>query len=170
MEMRHQQIERFRFWNGVIDQVDKRRGIAQAHKQIVQYARNIELPFVMIAEDDIVFTAPGAFSYYCQHRPEEYDLCLGAISYGKIDRFNCVSDFSGLLLYTIHNRFYDQFLSLPETGHIDRGCRNIGLYKVCPAFVVIERDGYSDKTEREEENAAYYAERLLFGRPSISSE
>jgi hypothetical protein len=47
----------------------------------------------MIAEDDIEFTAPDAFKYFCDHRPNVYDLYLGAISYGKINAENHVNDF-----------------------------------------------------------------------------
>ncbi len=163
-ELKKQEITTFRFWEGIINIQYRAAGIAQAHKQIVQYAKNEHLPFITIAEDDIRFTASGAFEYYCANRPDEYDLYLGAVSYGKISDDNKVEDFSGLLLYTIHARFYDTFLSIPEQGHIDRCLKHKGLYKVCPLFVVIEENGYSDNSGRDEDNSIYYADRPLYGR------
>jgi hypothetical protein len=93
-ELQQQGITDFRIWDGIPDPVNPPAGISQAHKQIVHHARENKWPSVTIAEDDIQFTAPGAFEYYCEQRPEEYDIYLGVISWGKRAANNRVVNFS----------------------------------------------------------------------------
>ena len=92
---------------------------------------------MIIAEDDIQFAAPGAFQYLKEQQPVEYDIYLGSISYGRIGNDNRVIDFSGLLLYQVHSRFYDCFLSIQSQNHLDRSLNGKGVFFVCPQFVAI---------------------------------
>ncbi len=135
-------------WPGIPDTQNPKRGIAKAHKQIVQYAKDQNLTEITIAEDDIKFTAPGAFTYFLNHTPERYDLYLGGIYYGKIKTDNAVAEFAGLMLYRIHQRFYDTFLSLPEESDIDRELGGKGLFYVCNPFIALQHDGYSDNKKK----------------------
>ena len=169
-ELRQQKITNFKIWEGIVDGSSAATKISQAHKQIVRNARENNFPSVIIAEDDIHFTAPGAFRFFCEHLPAEYDIYLGAISHGNIEENNRVVDFSGLLLYQVHRRFYDTFISMPEQEYIDRALRGKGIYIVCPSFVVIEHNGKSDNTGKTGDNSIYYAGRPLFGLPPISFE
>ncbi|HET7118429.1 MAG TPA: hypothetical protein VFI29_18175 [Hanamia sp.] len=166
-ELSEQGISRFKFWQGFLNSRDPAFGISESHKQIVQDAKNRKLATVIIAEDDIYFTAPGAFNYFCENQPLDYDLYLGAISYGKINSNQIVSNFSGLLLYQVHERFYDKFLDMPPDQHLDRALRGKGLYEVCPAFVVVENNSLSDNSGKEIDNRIYYKDRPLFGREPI---
>jgi len=125
------------------------------------------LTSVIIAEDDIYFTVPGAFIYFCENQPLEFDLYLGAISYGKITGNLTVSNFSGLLFYQVHERFYDRFLAIPADQYLDRALRGKGLYKVCPAFVVLENNGIRDNFGKQIDNRIFYRDRKLFGREPI---
>ena len=58
-----QNIDYYRLWDGILDEENPKRRIAKAHKQIIEWADNQNLPSIIIAEDDIKFTAPGAFEY-----------------------------------------------------------------------------------------------------------
>ncbi len=75
-----QNIVNYTVWEGVLDKENPKRGIAKAHKQIIEWARNQNLPSILIAEDDVKFTARGAFEYFLQNEPKEYDLYLGGIT------------------------------------------------------------------------------------------
>ena len=57
IELIKQNITNYKIWEGVFDEENPKRGIAKAHKQIIEWASNQNLPSVLIAEDDIKFTA-----------------------------------------------------------------------------------------------------------------
>ena len=76
-----QNIDNYKIWEGVKDEKNPKKGIAKAHKQIIRWARDQNLPSVMIAEDDIKYRAIGAFEYFIKKEPKEYDLYLGGIIY-----------------------------------------------------------------------------------------
>lgn len=104
----------------------------------------------MIAEDDIKFTARGAFDYFIKNEPQEYDLYLGGIIYGNINSDNTVCDFAGTHFYKIKQKFYDTFLSIPEGKDIDRLLANKGKFIVCNPFVAIQNNGFSDNQKRHQ--------------------
>jgi hypothetical protein len=118
---------------------------------------------VLIAEDDVKFTAPYAFDYFLLQKPKDFDIYLGGISYGQIDSEGVTSDFSGLHLYIIKSRFYDEFLALDETIDIDRTLAGKGKFIVCNPFVAIQHNGYSDNKQRHEDLSLYFKGRKLFG-------
>ena len=157
-----QNITSYKIWNGVLDEDNPKQGIAKAHKQIIQWAHDQSLPSVIIAEDDIKFTSPGAFAYFISNEPKEYDLYLGGISYGKINNDNSVKDFAGLTLYKINQTFYKTFLSLPEEMDIDRTLANRGRYIVCDPFIVIQHNGFSDNKKEYQNYDSYLQDRKLF--------
>lgn len=115
----------------------------------------------MIAEDDILFSAVGAFKYYINNTPEDFDIYLGGVVYGKIID-NIVNDFSGLTLYMVNSRFYDAFLALPEKEHLDQALRGKGLFKVCAPMIVKQSAGYSDNTKRYMDYTRFYEDRCFF--------
>lgn len=161
-ELEEQKISSYKLWEGIVDANLTTKGISLAHKQIVRHARNKNLTEVLIAEDDIHFTAPRAFEFYLANKPEEFDIYLGGILQGNIENGNIVADFSGLTLYTIHHRFYDTFLSLPENKHIDRALRHQGKYVVCSPFVVTQHNGFSDNQKKHCEYDTFFHNRHLF--------
>lgn len=163
-ELADQGITDFRIWDGIIHPTSPKTGISQAHKQIIQYALEKELSEILIAEDDVKFTAPGAFAHFMINKPKLYDLYLGGISYGNLKEDKTVEDFAGLLLYMVHERFYRTFLSINEKQHIDRGLRDKGRYIVCDPQPAIEQDGHSDNWNQYFEGAIFYKNRRLFGR------
>ena len=138
-----QEITDFRIWPGILDLSMPFRGICRAHKQIVKNAKDQGLPRVCIMEDDVCFFAKGAFEFFVKNIPDDYDIFLGSISSGELDKDNAVKWFRGMSLYIVHERFYDTFLSVKETANIDSVLSDKGVYKVCPALVCYQMDGYS---------------------------
>ncbi len=156
-----QNIVNYRLWEGIVDKNPK-RGIAKAHKQIIEWANNQKLPSILIAEDDIKFTARGAFKYFLQNEPKDYDIYLGGIIYGNINSDNSVNDFSGTHLYKINKRFYNTFLSLSEEKDIDRSLANKGKFVVCNPFAAIQHNGFSDNQKKDQNYDRHLQNRQLF--------
>ncbi|MBK7810073.1 MAG: hypothetical protein IPI50_02360 [Saprospiraceae bacterium] len=143
-----QGIQDYRFWEGIINPKNPATGIAKAHKQVVLWAKEQKLCSVMIAEDDVKFTGKGAYDYFLKNEPTNYDLYLGGIYYGRIKDDNSVSDFAGTMLYKIHQKFYDTFLSINEEIDIDRALAGKGRFIVCNPFVAIQHEGFSDNKKK----------------------
>jgi hypothetical protein len=114
--------------------------INASHKKIIRAAKEAGLPYVIIAEDDVMFTSVGAWQYYIDNMPESFDLYLGC-TYVKPFSLNKVAGFQ---LYTVHEKFYDTFLSAPDTDHIDIAMNELGGdYHICLPVVALQRPGYS---------------------------
>lgn len=149
-----------RFWPGIVGDNDVFRSvnIMQAFKKIVQYAKEERLPMVTIMEDDGVFTSGGAWKYYNENIPDDFDLYSGGIYAGQITGNRIVNGFSGNTLITVHERFYDFFLSADEDplgvgmAHLDRWlgifCDKKKYFVVTP-FVVRQIGYYSDNQRRK---------------------
>jgi hypothetical protein len=148
-----------RFWEGITDdELFPCRNISRAFKKIVSYAREERLPFITIGEDDMLLTSTTAWAYYQQHIPEDYDLYLGGIYAGRIDGNRVTDGYSGHTLITVHERFYDFFLSANEDEHLDRWlgkfCRE-KIYAVTTPFVIKQLGGYSESHKRMQNYQAY---------------
>lgn len=78
-ELAAQEITNYRIWPGITG-TPTYRGVASAHQQIVSFADEQQTESVVIAEDDIRFTTPGAYRYFLNHTPADYDLYLGGIT------------------------------------------------------------------------------------------
>lgn len=125
--------------------------IMRSHKAIVRWARDNGLPEVCILEDDIKFCDKGAFQYFLDSKPEDFDLYLGGIYSGKIIN-GVVKDFSALHLYIVNEGFYNRFLEASETNHLDRGLGGWGIYKVCQPYAAIQYGGFSDNSRSIRQN------------------
>ncbi len=124
----------------------------------MQYAKDERLPFVMIAEDDLVFTSVNSWSYYLQNIPDDYDLYLGGIYAGRLDGNKIIDGYSGHTLITVHERFYDFFLSVDSNDHLDRALGKFCAekkYIVCLPFVCKQLGGYSENKKRVQEFSMY---------------
>jgi hypothetical protein len=163
-ELSEQNITEYRIWEGCKDEVNPKRGIAKAHKKIISYAYDNNLSSVMIAEDDIKFTSPGAFDYFLKNEPAEYDIYLGGIFYGNIKADGSVNDFAGATLYVVKQQFYAVFLSLPENENIDfdRALVGKGKFIVCDPFVAIQYNGYSDNVKKHRSYEPFFKNRRLY--------
>jgi hypothetical protein len=162
-ELEKQKIYDFQVWKGIEDKERPCRGISKAHKNIVSYAMENRLPSVLIGEDDLKFTASGAFNFFLHNIPPDFDIYLAGIIYGKLKKDNSVDDFSGTTLYPLNERFYKTFLSLEENKDVDRALANKGKFIVCNPMTVIQHNGYSDNSKRFLNFEPYIRKRDLFG-------
>ena len=163
----------YRVWPGIICRGNNKQGINRAHKQIVQYAKDNNLSFVVIAEDDCRFFGDGgAWRYFLNNIPNDYDIYFSmfyACDTMVEDRIMDV--FSGMTMYMVNQRFYDVFLSLPDDCHIDREmlgpiAKNY-LFMVCPQ-VICEQDGSrSDNTQTTMNYRPFLKGRKIFGDISM---
>jgi hypothetical protein len=164
-EISGQGITNYRFWDGVYQShLKPKENISLAHKQIVEYAKVAEWGSVCICEDDVRFTAPGAWDYFMANVPNDFDLYLASVYVGELAKDNTVCSFSGLTLYVIHNRFYDKLLSANPNEHLDRTLAGQGKYVVCNPFIAEQYDGWSGNTMKEEKYGNLMKGRNLFGR------
>lgn len=148
-------------WSGV-SAFEVKRNISMAHKFIIQSAKE-NLEMVAICEDDIEFTSKQSYKYFIDNIPDDFDLYFGGLSGGFIDEAdNTVSNFSGLFLYIVHERFYDIFLDADESKNLDRALgthkameeieKKLGrkpIYKVCNPLVAKTINSYSDNHKTE---------------------
>lgn len=148
-ELEKQGIDNYYLWDAVHDMRGTYQGINRAHKQIVQWAKENDLPFVIIAEDDLAFFDKGAYSHFLYSEPQDYDLYLAGVFLGELDANNEVKKFTGLTLYMVRNRYYDTFLSAEENEHLDIAlCYKGGKFIVCNPFSVRQHNGYSFNEKR----------------------
>lgn len=155
-----------RFWEGIIDDRGGFAGINLSFKKIVRWAKEQGLKMVTIAEDDCVFSAPGAWKYYLDQMPETFDIYSGGIYSGQIEGNRIMNGFSGITLVTIHSQFFDFFLSLNENDHIDRAMGNFcfeKMYILCQPFVCFQLHGYSDNTRSNTTHKDYLDGKLFRG-------
>jgi hypothetical protein len=156
-----------RFWNGVYDKKSPKRGICKAHKQIISFAKEERLSSIIVAEDDCRFTDMGAFDYYIQNIPQDYDLYLGMVYVAQVENGVVKNGMSGShTLYTVHERFYDFYLSAPDDVHIDRYLGSFAWHKkyvVCSPMVCTQTNGsYSDNLKCKVNYDKYHQGMNLF--------
>ncbi len=157
-----------RFVEGIVYPHDRKKGICLAHKQCVRNAKECGDKFCVIAEDDILFNGIGAWDYYLENMPEDFSLYMSMIYVGMIDNENRIrSVFSGMTMYTVSETFYDFFLSLPDSCHIDR---ELGLYAnqykylVVPKFVAYQDGSRSDNNFMTCSYEPYLVGRKIYGK------
>jgi len=138
----------YRFFDG-IELPSRKTGVNAAHKSVIRWAKEQGLEYVVVAEDDLRWTGTGAWQYFIGNMPSDFDLYVGSYYSGTQDDNFRVTGFRGMTLYVCHSRYYDKFLSLPDTMHID-GAIDISGAKiiVCPLFVATQEPGFSDQRKR----------------------
>lgn len=139
-EFSEQGIADFKFWDAVCNRNSVIESINASHKMIVRDAKERHLDKCLLMEQDLYFTAPGAWKYFLDNEPKDYDVYLGAtyiipISNNKICGFHC---------YMVKEKFYDAFLSVPDDAHIDTAVGDLkGDYYFCYPFPALQRPGFS---------------------------
>jgi hypothetical protein len=149
-ELNEQEITDYKIWDG-FHGTNRVININRAHKQIVSYAKGNGLPEICIMEDDCIFLAPGAFEYFVQHKPIEYDLWLGGISNLLKKHDGYITDFRGFTLYFVHSNFYDRYLSVPDNVNIDAAMKGLGKYYLCDKIICSQCAGYSYHKKRHKD-------------------
>jgi hypothetical protein len=167
-EIKEQEIKNVTVWLGVQNRQIPFLAIMQGFKRIVQHAKNENLPYVHIAEDDFCFTDLGAWDYYIANTPKEFDLYLGMIYEAELNENSRITrGFCGLTLFTVHSRFYDTFLSMHELNNADRELGRFAenyKYIVCNPFVCQQLDGFSDNKNKTATYGHLLEGRKLFNR------
>lgn len=154
----------FQIWSGIEGNLTPAQNINIAHKQVIKYAKENNLPRCIVSEDDCVFTHPDSYKYFLSQIPDSYDLFFGMLYAAEIKDNKVLNGFSGLTLYCVSERFYDYFLSTPDNVHLDR---NLGMvchekeYYVCAPYICKQSGGYSDNM-REHMNYRVYEEKMTF--------
>jgi len=159
----------FKIWYGFKVEGKPFKAISKSHKQIVQFAKNSGMETVTVGEDDIQFTSPKSWKHYIDNMPEDFDIYLGSVSGGVVDEAaGTVAVWSGMILYTVNQRFYDVFLKSDEEKNIDRWLSGTGLeeierllgrppvYKICYPIVATCVDGFSDNSKKEVSHDQYF--------------
>lgn len=172
MEEMNLQCIAFKLWPGVQKYKMPHHNINEAHRNIVQDAKDKNIPHVFIAEDDIKFSCKGAWKYYLSCLPKQFDLYCGLVYAGKVDpRTNRIVSENGMsgtqTLYCIHERFYDFFLQINPLKHIDRELGrfgNINEYYVCNPMVCYQSGGHSDNFRRQMNYDEYLRDIKLYGQ------
>ena len=169
-QLKEQNITEYTLWAGKLGTTsrDKRMNIVAGHKQIVQDAKDRNLPYVIIAEDDLTFTSKKAWDYYLKSMPSDFDIYFGMV-YAKdkdlLEGNRLMKEASGFTLYTVHQRFYDQFLSCPPDRHIDRTITSWCLnykFMLPEYFVCYQNDSQSDNTMGKPNLPMFLEGRKLF--------
>lgn len=142
---------------GVIDKVS-RIGIKRAHQNVIRKAKDLNLDYVMVCEDDLMFTCDNKEYLYnaFNNIPEDFDiLLLGIYSTNGLTKYNefwqHTDVFSALTCYIMNSKVYDKFLNFSDDrNHIDRAMVHDLKFKcyVLNEFVVKQYNGYSDNVKR----------------------
>lgn len=159
-QLSEQEISFFSIHEAIDQKVNTKQAITIGHKRIIQEAKNNNKPNCIIAEDDLVFTAKGAWNYFLSQIPEDYDLFCGVIYAGTVNEENRILNGMSATqtLYSVHERFYDFFLSQPDDVHIDRNFGNYAFdkkYYVCNPMCVKQSGGFSDNMRKEMRYTVY---------------
>lgn len=144
--------------------------INASHKMLVRMAQREKCGKVCIMEDDVLFPAVDGFNYFMAKEPPYYDLWLGGGYGGRIEgwdeRFYIRTPYPvGLHCYLIHSRFYDKFLNIDPTKHIDTALEGLGTFKLCYPMAAIQRPGYSANNKKAVNfNVCLKKEDVYFGQ------
>lgn len=170
MEQMQIQAIRYNVWAGVTEHENPIVNINRAHKNIIRDAKEKNLPRIHVCEDDVLFTAPGAWKYYFQKMPPMFDFYCGLIYYGKFSEHDGKIEVakSGILtLYTVHQKFYDDFLSTDETINLDRSiglfAKNRELYTCFPFVAKQISGGFSDHFKRVQDYQYHEVDKKFLG-------
>ena len=126
--------------------------INASHRMIVQKAKDEEMESVLIMEDDVLFPAEDGFRYFLDHLPDfpcrMYLAGAYSVTWHDSTRKRIVTHFVGMHCYIIPHWFYDIFLEIPKTVHIDTYISDmIAKYEIavycCYPMAAIQRKGWS---------------------------
>lgn len=158
------------FWEGIEKQGETTaKNINAAHREIVQWAKDNKLSYVIIGEDDLVLSNKGAWEYYLKALKDtnDWDLYLSMVYSAEIKDNRIVNGFSGLTLYAVSERFYDTFLSIPEHVHIDRHLGTMAhekKYLLVKPYCSLQSGGFSDNLKMNMEYSSFTDKMSFYGR------
>ena len=141
------------WWAATVDKDNPVRGCHLSHRNIVRWAQMKKIPEVLIWEDDVMFTAPGAFQYFLDNKPLDYDIYTAGV-YGQGAEYDheggTIKRMSGTHCYIVHSRFYDRLIALDENDHMDLRLSQSGaIIKLCCPMTALQHPGYSEILNKE---------------------
>lgn len=160
-QLASQNIKDYQLWEGIEHQ-NVWTGISRAFKNIVRDAKEKELPMVMIAEDDIVFTDKDSMKYFLENMPSYFDMYIASYYSGLETYDHRIERYRGNTLVVVHSKFYDKFLALPEDKNIDSALDFQGEYFVSPLFCALQIPGYSDQMKKQVDYTNKIPEHKIF--------
>lgn len=151
-------------------------GIAAAHKRCVKVAKQQDWPYVIIAEDDVVFSSPDSIKHFVEsmaNLPLDWDIFLGGIYGSKTfnhdyENIYRVTDASGFHFYAVNNRFYETFLKVEKNHNIDRWTTSMNYGKanafcIYP-YVAYQANGFSENVGREVDYTFLLKDKQFYGK------
>lgn len=144
-------------WPACHEPADTVASINKSHKKIVEYAKDKGLPEICILEEDVMFLSPGAWQYFLDNKPKDFDLYLGGCyglnqeAYKRIAEGKGavpIHNFAGLHCYIISESYYEKFLALPVNKHIDDQ-PGMGRFYVCSPFIALQHPGWSSNNKEK---------------------
>ena len=155
----------YEFVEGIIDET---KTCFQSQKKCIQLAKQRNLPYVLILEDDAVFTDEVVYTLektFAAIQTIEWDMFfLGANLQATADRIsNSILKLNGAYAahaYMVHARFYDTILNLPHTCEMDVHYHNLmsnhNVY-MCDPMIAYQLPSYSDLQDgyRDYNNAMF---------------
>lgn len=150
-----QQIFHARLMNAVTWCDDPVEGCHRSHKHIVFHEglmRNKS--HLLLMEDDVAFTAPGAFQYFIDNMPKEpFDIYTAGV-YGNACKYDnetgLLKKMSGTHCYIIHSRFYQKFMDMNIKEHLDVAIsKTAEIIRMCYPMAAMQHPGYSDIVKKE---------------------
>lgn len=161
----------YEFIDGIIDET---KTCFQSQKKCVQLAKENKLPFILILEDDAVFT-DNVIDVLEQALAEVQTMKWDMLFLGANLQAPATTVSPTLLklqgayaahAYIVHERFYDTILSLPQTCEMDVHYHNLmsdhDVY-MCNPMIAYQLPSYSDLQDGfRDYNSAMYNNYLRF--------
>jgi GR25 family glycosyltransferase involved in LPS biosynthesis len=147
-------VPAFKFYSNV------QKNISEAHKGCIRKAQEDDLPRVMVLEDDVKFSAPGAYNEFIRlsyHLPEDWDIYIG----GSYDYYHAKTEehgthisepltklrkFAGLHCYMVNKKFYKTFLETRGLNNLDKALTG-NIWMMYP-MGALQWDTFSDNTNK----------------------
>lgn len=142
----------YEFIEGIVDET---KTCFQSQKKCIQLAKENNLPYVLVLEDDAVFT--DDVTYILEKTFNEINLLnwdmffLGANLQKRAERIsNSILKLNGAYAahaYFVHEKFYDTILELPHTCEMDVHYNNLMLNHdvyMCDPMIAYQLPSYSD--------------------------
>lgn len=164
-DLKRQKINDYKLFPIIRDKM-RCTSISKGHKQIVQYAKDNNLPECFIMEDDCRWGSLGAYDYFLSKKPADADIYLGGCYVVYFDKEPFKSKLIGFIslhCYIIRQSFYDTFLNLPEDIDIDRALNGNGNFEICYPYAAIQYNGWSDNSRQIENYDHLLAGKEVFG-------
>lgn len=148
------------------------KNISEAHKNCIREAVKDDLPEVMILEDDVKFSAPGAYNEFIRlsgELSEDWDLFTGGSydymiehngngSHHMREPFTKLRRFSGLHCYIVRKRFYQHFLETRGVTNLDKAL--VGNIWMAWPQLGLQHTTYSDNVKKKIDYNTVFAKKI----------